>query len=129
MGTHVLAVIGAEGFLKVLTLHPLPLIFCHPCPTLLAFARMEVSIENGQIGAILVKYLIGFDVRMVDGYCFVLLEGDAVEPRSQSEDAVDDLIELEVGSQHLCIDVVFLHLQLMRIESHVPRFQSLSILR
>ena len=57
---------------------------------------------------------------MVHGNLLVLLERDAVQAVGQSEDAVDDLVQLEVGPQHLRVDVELLHLQLVRVEASVP---------
>ena len=58
---------------------------------------------------------------MIDGDVLILLKRDAVETISQSEDATDDILQFEVRAQHLCIEIVFLHLQLVRIEARVPR--------
>ena len=87
---------------------------------------MEVGIEHGEIRSVLVEHLIGLHIRMIDGDVLVLLERDAVELVGQAEDAVDDLLQLEVGTQHLCVDVIFLQLQLVRIEGKIPGFQILS---
>ena len=76
----------------------LSLIRCHPRTALLAFARMEVGIEYGEIRAILVEHLIGLDIRMIDRDVLILLKGDAVEAVGQSEDAVNDLRQFEVGT-------------------------------
>ena len=101
----------------------LPLVFCHPCTALLALAGVEVGIENSQIGTVLVENLISFDIGMVDGDVLVFLEGDAVQTVGQAKDTLDDVRQLEIGSQHLCIQVVLLHLQLVRVEGGVPRLQ------
>ena len=66
----------------------LSLVFCHPCTSLLAFAWVEVGIEYSQVAAVLVEYLVGFDVWVVDGNVLVLLEGDAIELGGQSEDTL-----------------------------------------
>ena len=50
-----------------------------------------------------------------------LLERDAVQARCQSEYAVYYLRQFEVGAQHLGIEVVLAHLQLVRVEAEVPR--------
>ena len=115
MRPHVLHIIGTEGFLHVDALHPLALIFGHPCPTLLALAGMEIGIEDGQIGTVLIEHLVGFHVGMINGDVLVLLEGDAVEAVGEAEHAVDNLRQFEVGTQHLGIDIVFLQLELMRV--------------
>ena len=60
---------------------------------------------------------------MIDGDVIVLFEGNAVQAVCQSEDAVDDLRQFEIGSQHLGIDIVFLQLKLVRIEAEVPRLE------
>ena len=113
MGTHILTFL----------IDILALVLCHPSPTLLAFARMEVCIEHSQIAAIFIKNLVGFHVRMIDGDSLIFLEGDAVKAVSQTEDAVNHLVQLEVRTQHLGIEVVFLQLQLMGIERGIPWFQ------
>ena len=69
MWTHIVA----------LAVYPLSLKLCHPGSTLLALARVEVGIEHSEIAAVFVEHLVGFNVGMVDGYVFVLLEGYAVE--------------------------------------------------
>ena len=106
-----------------LTVDPLTLIFCHPCPTLLAFARMEVGIEYCQERAVLIENLVGLHVRMIDGNIFVLFEANAIQTVSQAKDAIDDLRQLKIGTQHLCIDIVFLQLELVRIEAKIPRLE------
>ena len=102
--------------------YPLSLEFCHPCTSLFALAWEEIGIEYSQIAAVLVEHLVCFHVGMVYGYVLVLLEGDSVEFSCQTEHAVDHLVELQVGAQHLGVEVVFLHLQLVRVEAHVPGF-------
>ena len=105
-----------------LAVDPLTLVFRHPGPTLLTFSRMEVGIEHREIGAILIKHLVSLHVRMIDGNRRILLEGDTIETVGQPEDTVDYLRQLEIGAQHLCIDVITLQLQLMGIEAEIPRF-------
>ena len=105
----------------------LSLVFGHPCPTLLAFAWMEISIEDGEVRAVLVEHLVGFHVGVIDGYVLVLLERDAIQAVCQSEDAVDDLVQLEVGTQHLGIYIIFLQFQLVRIEGGVPGLHLLAL--
>ena len=41
----------------------------------------------------------------------------------QAKDTVDDLVELEVRAQHLRVDIIVLHLQLMGIIGEVPRLK------
>ena len=65
---------------------------------------------------------------MIDGNVLVLLERNAIETVSQTKDTIDDLRQFEVGTKHLLVQVVFLHLQLMAIEASVPRIQLLNIL-
>ena len=98
----------------------LSLVFRHPGAALLPFAGMEVGVEHGQEGTILVEHLVGLHVGMIHGNVLVLLEGDAIEAVGQSEDTVDDPRQLEIRSQHLGIDVVFLQLELVRIKPLVP---------
>ena len=93
-----------------LAVYPLTLKFGHPGTALLALAREEVGIQHGQIRAVAVRNLVGFHVGVIHRDVFVLLEGDAVQAGSQSEDALDDVLQLEVRAQHLCVEVVFLHL-------------------
>ena len=88
----------------------LPLILRHPCTALLTLAGVEVGVEYGQVRTVLVEHLVGLHVGMVDGNVLVLLERDAVQPVGQSKHALDDLRQFEVGSQHLCVQVVLLHL-------------------
>ena len=53
----------------------------------------------------------------------VLLECDAVEACGESEHSLNHLRQFEVGAQHLCIEIELAHLQLVRVESEVPRFE------
>ena len=105
-----------------LMVYPLSLEFCHPCTSLFTLAWEEIGIEYSQIAAVLVVHLVCFHVGMVYGYVLVFLEGDSVEFSCQTEHAVDHLVKLQVGAQHLGVEVVFLHLQLVRVETHVPGF-------
>ncbi len=116
VGTDILAVIWAEGLLCIEAFLPLALIFRHPGTGLLSLTGMEVGIEDGEIAAILVEDLVGLDVGMIDGDVLVFLEGDAIEAVGEAEDTVDDFRQLEIGPQHLGIDVVFLQLQLVGVE-------------
>ena len=80
MRTHVLA----------LLVDALSLVLRHPGAALLTFAGVEVGIEDGEVGTVAVKHLVGLHVGMVDGDVLVLLERDAVQTVGQSEHAVDD---------------------------------------
>ena len=93
--------------------YPLSLELGHPSSALLAFAREEVGVENGEIAAVLIEYLVCLHVWMVYRDVLVFLEGDAVELVGKAEHALDDLVELEVWTEHLCVEVELLHLQLM----------------
>ena len=88
----------------------LSLVFRHPCPTLLTFAGMEIGIEHCQERTIFVEHFVGLHIGMVDRYLRVLLERDAIETGGQTEHPVDDLVQLEIGTQHLRVDIVFLQL-------------------
>ena len=57
---------------------------------------------------------------MIDWYVFILLKGDAIKPCCQAKDALDDVLHLEVGAQHLRIDVIMLLFQLLRVVGQVP---------
>ena len=103
-----------------LTIDPLSTILRHPCPTLLAFTRMEIGIEHGEEGAILVKHLVSLHIGMIDGNLLIFLEGDAIKTVCQSEDTIDNFRQFEIRTQHLGIDIVFLQLQLVRIIAEVP---------
>ena len=105
---------------NALMVNPLSLEFCHPGTALLALAREEVGIEYGEIAAVLVEYLVCLHVWMVYRNILVFLEGDAVELVGKTEYAVYHLVELEVWAEHLCIQVILLHLQLVRIVSEIP---------
>ena len=78
---------------------------------------MEVGIEDGEERTVLIKDFVSLDVRVIDGDVLILLERDAIQLIGQSEDAIDDVFQFEVGTQHLGINVVLLHLQLMRVEA------------
>ena len=61
---------------------------------------------------------------MIDGYVGVLLERDAVESGGEAEDAPYDVVEAEIGAQHLGVEIVALHLQLVGIVGEVPRLEA-----
>ena len=82
---------------------------------------MEIGVEHGEIRTVFVEHLVGFHIGMIDGNRLVFLESDAVESRGEGENAVDDFFELEIGSEHLGIEVVAFHLQLVGVEREVPR--------
>ena len=104
-----------------LTVDPLSLIFGHPGPTLLTFARMEVGIEHGQIGTVLIEDLVGLYIRMIDGNLLILLKRDAIQAISQSEHALNHLRQFEVRAQHFGIDVIALQFEFVGIEAEIPR--------
>lgn len=81
VGAHVGAVL----------LDPLALVLRHPGAAALALARIEIDEEHGQVAAVAVIDLVGAHVGVIDGDLLVLAEGDAVEARGQSEDALDDI--------------------------------------
>ena len=103
--------------------YPLALKFCHPCTALLALAWVEVGIEYGQIASVAVQDLVGLDIGVVDRDIFALMERDTIQGSGQSEHAPDDIFQLEVRTEHLSVDSMLFHLQLMGIISHVPRLQ------
>ena len=105
----------------------LSLIFRHPGTALLALAGVEISVEDGEIAAILVEHLVSLDVRMVNRNVLVLLEGDAVQLVGKTEDTAYHLRQFEVGTQHFLVDVVLLHLQLVTVETSVPRLHLIYI--
>ena len=57
---------------------------------------MEVCIEYCKIRAVFVEYLVGFHIWSIYGNILILLECDAIQAVCQSEDAIDNLIQLEV---------------------------------
>lgn len=96
-----------------LAVNPLPLELSHPGASLLAFTGMEVCVEHRKVRAVIVKYLISLDIRMVHRYVLVLLERNSVQSVGKSEHALDDVRQFEIRAQHLCIEVEFLELQLV----------------
>ena len=66
-----------------------------------------------EVEAVIVKYLISLDIRMVHRYVLVLLERNSVQSVGKSEHALDDVRQFEIRAQHLCIEVEFLELQLV----------------
>ena len=102
--------------------YPLSLEFCHPGTSLLALAREEVGIEYSQIASVFIKYLVCLDVWVVYRYLFVLLKGDAIQFVGESEYTVYHFVQLEIRAKHFCIEIIFLHLEFMRIEAEIPWF-------
>ena len=70
-------------------INPLPLEFSHPRAALLAFARVEISIENSKKTAVFVENLIRFYVRVIDRNVVVGLEGDAIETGGKAKNTFD----------------------------------------
>ena len=100
---------------------PLSLELGHPSAALLPLTWVEVGIEHSQERAVAVEDLVDFHVGVIYWYLMILFERNAIEAVGQAKDAFDDFGQLEVRAQHLGIDVVLLHLQLVGIESQVPR--------
>ena len=110
-------------YILALTVNPLPLVFCHPGTTLFTLSGMEIGIEDSQERAVLVEHLVSFHVGMIDWDVLVFLKGNAIQAIGQAKDTINHLRQLEIGTQHLCIEIVFLKLELMRIEAKVPRLK------
>ncbi len=102
---------------------PLVLVFGHPCARLFRFARMEVGIEHRQVTAVLVEHLKRLYVGVIHRNLSILFERDAVKAMCQAEDTVNHLLQREVRTQHLRIEMILLLLQLLRIVTPVPRHQ------
>ena len=100
--------------------YPLSLKLCHPRSALLAFARVEVGIEQCKIFSVFVEHLVGFHIWVIYWYLLIFAECDVVEPCGKSEHSVDNLAELKIRAQHLGIDVVFFQLQLVAVIRAVP---------
>ena len=92
----------------------------------LALARIEIDEEHGKVAAVAVIDLVGAHVGVIDGDLLVLTEGDAVEARGQSEDALDDVFHLKIGAEHLGVEVVAAHLQLEGVVGRVLGWKSKS---
>jgi hypothetical protein len=107
-----------------LRIDALSFVFGHPRSALLALARVEIGIEHGEIGTIPVEHFVGLDIGVVNGYILILAEGDAIETSGESEDALDDVGEFEIRSQHLGVDIILLELELMGIERCIPRHKA-----
>ena len=66
---------------------------------------------------------------MINRNILILLECDAIKACGKSEYALYHLGKFEVRTYHLCIDIIFFQLKLVRIESSIPwhEFKILSI--
>ena len=88
----------------------------------LAVTREEVEIEHAQMRLVGVEHLVGDRLRMVerrhDG-----LEGDAVKPVGEVEDAALHVFEREIGAQHLLVECIVLLAQLLGVIPPVPRLE------
>ena len=91
-----------------LALAPLRLEVVHPRTSALAVPRVEIGIIHGQIFALLVKHLVGANLRVVGLDIFVLLEGDAVQTLGQTKHALFNGLQLEIRTQVVVGDGVFL---------------------
>ena len=65
-------------------------------------------------------HLVGLNVGVVDGYVGVRAEGDAVEPVGQAKNALLHPFQLEVGAQHLAVELILLLPQLVGEVGKVP---------
>ena len=61
-------------YIGSVTLNPLTLVFCHPCSVLLAFAWIEVNIEQSEVCAVLIEYFKSLDIGIINWDVFILLE-------------------------------------------------------
>ena len=60
---------------------------------------------------------------MINRDFFIFFKGNAIKTGCQSENATDNLRQFKIRSQHLGIDIVFLQLQFVGIETEIPRLQ------
>ena len=102
---------------------PLFLVTGHPGTRTLAGTRMEIGIEYCQETAVLVVYFIRLHIRMIDRNVRVFLKGDAIQTGSQSEYPLNHVLQFEVRTQFLFVQVEFLFFQFFGIVGPVPRHQ------
>ena len=104
-----------------LPVYPLSLVFRHPGSSLLSLSGVEVGIEHGEVFPVVVKHLICLHIGVVHWYLLVLLERDAIQSVCQSEHSVNHLVQFQIRTQHLRVEVEALQLQFVGVEAEVPR--------
>ena len=113
MRTHILT----------LQVNPLSLILRHPCTSLLSLTWMEVSKEDSKIRTILIEYLVCLHIRMIYRYFLVFLERNAIKTCCKPEYSLDDIIQFEIWTYHLRINIILLQLKLVGIVRSIPRLK------
>ena len=77
-----------------------------------AFVK-EVGVKDSQKRAVLIVDFVGIHVGVVHLDVGPRAEGDAVELGGEAEDAFLDVFQLEIGTEHLAVDVVLFELKLV----------------
>ncbi len=95
----------------------------HPRPAAFAVPRVEIGIIDSQIFALLVEHLVGFHLGVIDLNVRVLLEGNAIEPLCQPENALNHRLFLEVRAQVVVRNGILLVLEFLGVITPVPRLQ------
>ena len=104
-------------------LFPLRFVVVHPCTATFAVPRMEVSVIHGKELALLVVHLICAHLGIVGLDVLVLLERNAVQAVSQAEYALLYGFQLEVWTQVVVGNGVFLVLEFLAVVTPVPALQ------
>ena len=109
------------GLLAVLDLRAAE--FGHPRTRTLRLAGEEVEVEHGHKAAVLVGYVIGRHVGMIDLDLVVGREIQAVKLVGEHEHALLDVFELQIGLHDLVVERIFLVLVFFVVIAPVPRHQ------
>ena len=91
-----------------------------PGAAALARPRVEVHVEDAEVPAVGLEDLEDLDLGVVARQVGLLDELQAVELVAQGEDAVADVVELEVGPQGGVVEGVFLLAQLLGVVPPIP---------
>ena len=110
-GTHVLA---------GLVFNPLFAVCGHPGTGLLVGTGMEVGKKNGQERTVGILHAVCHHIGVVHRNVCGTFKGNAIQTCCQTEDTILYLLQLEVGTKHLAVYVVALHLQQITVVREVP---------
>ena len=96
--------------------------FGHPSTAALAGTRMEIHVENAD-NLVSVENFVGMGILVVGGKGAVFAEGNAVEFVGSGEGAFTNIVEGEVGTDEVVVEVVFLFAEFFAIVTPIPRLK------
>ena len=100
--------------------------FSHPSTAAFAGTGVEVHIEYAD-DLVTVEDFVGVGLFVVGGEGVVLTEGDAVEFTGSGEGSFADVVEGEVGTHDIVVEVIFLFAEFLAVVAPVPRLQGFGL--